>query len=148
MASSMSRTDVLLGLLCLLVLWSILDQRGVFGRFDLITTEKPWLLWVETYYFSGRQEPGWEIEDTFDSKQQCLARVTFGLRMLAGRAAVQEASPETSGLGGKYQTEVIARKGFVTSKVWDEKKKSWEPAFTNTYRCLPAGTDPRSTTKP
>jgi hypothetical protein len=140
----MRRSDLLIGLLFLLVLWNILDQRGVFGRLDLIATESPWLLWVETYHFSGRGEPEWEIEDTFDSKQQCLARVTFGLRMLAGRGAIEEASPETSGSGGKYQTKVIARKGFVTTQRWDEKKKSWEPAFTHTYRCLPAGTDPRS----
>jgi hypothetical protein len=141
----MSRTDVLLGLLCLLVLWNILDQRGVFGHLNPIATGSPWLLWVETNYFSGRGKPEWEIEDTFDSKPQCLARVTFGLRRLAGRVAIEEAFPETSGLGDNYyQTTVIARNGFVTTKVWDEKKKSWELAFNHTYRCLPAGTDPRS----
>ena len=140
----MSRTDLLLGLLCLLVLWNILDQRGVFGRPDLIATTSPWVLWVETYHFSGQGEREWEIEDTFDSKQQCLARVTFGLRRLAGRAAIEEAFPGTTSVsGGKYQTQVTAQRGLVTSRVWDEKKKSWELAFTNTYRCLPAGTDPR-----
>ena len=43
--AAMSRTDVLLGLLCLLILWNILDQRGVFGRLDLTATGSPWLLW-------------------------------------------------------------------------------------------------------
>jgi hypothetical protein len=140
----MRRTDLLLGILCVLVLWNILDQRGVIKGLDFAPDPTPWLLWVNTNHYGTQGTSEWEIEETFHSKNECRARVIAGLRYYKERSAIDEAFPEISSLAEKkFQTTVVARNGLMTTSVWDEKKKTWQLAFSTRNYCFPNGTDPR-----
>ena len=142
-------SNLLLFLLCVLVLWNILDQRGMLS-FDLTADDTPWLLWVNTTYLSPRREKDseWEIEDTFQSKKECMSWMRSDLRSSAARSASREAmleslSPQDRSPQDRTRTKVIARIGFVSVEAWDEKEKRWELSSSRQYWCLPAGTDPR-----
>ncbi len=138
------RTDLLLGILCILVLWNILQERGLIKSLDFAPDSTPWLLWVNTNYYGTKGTSEWEIEETFHSKHECRARMIAGLRYYDARSATLEALPGRSSLSEKkFQTKVVARTGHIMTSVWDEKKKTWEPVYSSQNQCLPNGTDPR-----
>jgi hypothetical protein len=65
-----------------------------------------------------------------------------GLRYFAARSAILE-SMDDSLSDTKWKADVTRRVGQVMNRVWDEKKKNWELAFSTRYHCLPNGHDPR-----
>src|SRR6266545_384133 len=81
------RTDLLLGILCILVLWNILQERGLIKSLDFAPDSTPWLLWVNTNYYGTKGTSEWEIEETFHSKHECRARMIAGLRYYDARSA-------------------------------------------------------------
>ena len=143
----MNKTNILLVLLCVLVLWNILDQRGIFERFHVTPDYTPWLLWVNTYYYTRQGISEWEVEDTFDSKQECLARLRSGLRMIAMRSAIRESSMQDLSPKDWSRTRVNVRGRVVLGDSWDEKQKRWENVYSMKQQCLPNGTDPRPKVK-
>jgi len=111
--------------------------------------ERIWVLWSKIEGFSAvesqkNEDEDWQIEQTFDNKELCIAKLKSAVESKA-LDMNHMISKESPGLRGEVLVNSNDTSGTVqlTVKTSENNKLKNMMIFTDRYRCLPTGIDPK-----